>query len=76
MHASCYFSDPDEENLLKGPRVSVKAYKTIKPETEPLLAAQMVGNYFTVIKCYQRAAICEQPPEWTCFVKMESDLYI
>ncbi|WP_339860811.1 hypothetical protein [Paremcibacter congregatus] len=64
--ASYYFSDCEELALLKWQRAAISAYNAIKPqnELEAMLAAQMVGNHFTVMKCYQRAAIIEQPAEF------------
>jgi len=64
--ASYYFSDCTEEQILNWQCAAIKAYEKIGPqnEMEAMLAAQMIANHFTVMKCYQRAAIIEQPTEF------------
>lgn len=63
--ATHFFQDSATYEQYDWEGAALTAYQQINPqnELEAMLAAQMVGNHLTAMKCYERAAISAQPTE-------------
>lgn len=61
-----YYTDEENEQFEKYRDSAIYTFAIIKPanEVEAMLAAQMVAGYHASMKCFERASIIDQPPEF------------